>query len=131
MSETTATELLEAVQTFMRDKLLPSLEGFNAYTTRVAVNSLGIVARQLENQAELEELDGVMAKALGLSAEQGSIASQISRLLKSGELSVDGDLYAYFKRRTLIKMAIDNPKYSGYKQAHSQWQECSGSSKPE
>lgn len=131
MSETTANELLEAVQTFMREQLLPSLEGFNAYTTRVAVNSLGIVARQLQNQTELEELDGAMAKALGLSAEEGCIAPQISRLLKSGELSVDGDLFSYFKRRTLIKMAIDNPKYSGYKQALSQWQECSGSEKPD
>ena len=41
MSQTRADELLVAVQDFLRREVLPQLDGFAAYNTRVAANSLG------------------------------------------------------------------------------------------
>ena len=57
MNHTTAAELLTAVRAFLREEVLPQLEGFTAYNTRVAANSLAIVARELEHSLELEALD--------------------------------------------------------------------------
>ena len=57
MSGTESVELLAAVRQFLREEVLPELDGFKAYTTRVAANALGIVARELEMGAGLAELD--------------------------------------------------------------------------
>lgn len=120
MSETTPAELLAAVQQFLRNELLPELEGFKAYNTRVAVNSLKIVARQIEKQSELEQVDKEIADFFQLESHD-DVAQQLSVKLKTGELAFDDRLMQFLKRRTLIKLAIDNPKYSGYQQAAQRW----------
>ena len=43
----TAVELLEAVESFLRDDVLSALDGHLKYQTRVAANVIGIVAREL------------------------------------------------------------------------------------
>lgn len=122
MSATTA-ELLDAVRQFLRQDVLPELEGFKAYNTRVAANALGIVARELEHGAGLAQLDAHIAAQLGLDAAAGAIAAQIARGLRDGTLVADARVMSYLKRRTLLAIAIDNPKYSGLLQARARWGE--------
>lgn len=122
MSATTA-ELLDAVRQFLRQDVLPELEGFKAYNTRVAANALGIVARELEHGAGLAQLDAHIAAQLGLDAAAGAIASHIARGLRDGTLIADARIMSYLKRRTLLAIAIDNPKYSGLLQARARWGE--------
>jgi len=43
----TARELLEAVESFLRDEVMVALDGHAKYQTRVAANVVGIVAREL------------------------------------------------------------------------------------
>jgi hypothetical protein len=121
MSGTQSTELLEAVRHFLRAEVLPELEGFQAYTTRVAANALGIVAREIELGAGLVTLDKEIAVALGLDDQAGSIARQIALGLREGTLPAEGLVLAYLKKRTLLAIAIDNPKYSGLQQAQDSW----------
>ncbi len=120
MSTTTA-ELLEAVQQFLRHEVLPELEGFKAYNTRVAANALGIVARELELGGELAELDARIGEQLNLDAQAGPIGQQIALALRDGTVAVDDRLLAYLRHHTLLALAIDNPKYSGLRQAHARW----------
>ena len=122
MSQTHADELLLAIRTFLRSDLLPQLEGFTAYTTRVAANSLGIVARELQLQPALDSLDETAAVAYNLAPDDGPVARQIALKLRGGELALDADLVQYLKQRTLQSLAIDNPKYSGYRLACERWQ---------
>jgi len=122
MSQTQADELLLAIRTFLRSDLLPQLEGFSAYTTRVAANSLGIVARELQLRPALDSLDETAAAAYKLESDDGPVARQIAIKLRDGELAVNVDLVQYLKRRTLQSLAIDNPKYSGYLLACERWQ---------
>ena len=121
MSQTHADELLLAIGDFLRSDLLPQLEGFSAYTTRVAANSLGIVAREIQLRPELERLDAKAAAAYGMQSEDGPVTRQLALKLKEGELAVDADLVHYLKQRTLQSMAIDNPRYSGYLLARERW----------
>jgi hypothetical protein len=120
---TQGVELLDAVRQFLREQLLPELDGFKAYTTRVAANALGIVAREMQMGAGLAELDARIATALGLDAQAGAIPRQIALGLRDGTLVVDERVLSYLKQRTLLSIAIDNPKYSGLQQARVLWGE--------
>jgi hypothetical protein len=123
MSEMQGVELLDAVRQFLRQEVLPELDGFKAYNTRVAANALGIVAREMQMGAGLVELDAQIATTLGLDAQEGPITVQIARGLRDGTLAVDERVLAYLKGRTLLSIAIDNPKYSGLRQARALWGE--------
>ena len=121
MSTMPGVELLEAVRLFLRQEVLPELDGFKAYTTRVAANALGIVAREMQLGAGLAELDAQIATTLGLDMEAGTISRQIALGLRDGTLPADERVLAYLKQRTLLAIAIDNPKYSGLQQARQRW----------
>lgn len=121
MSQTHADELLLAVGTFLRSDLLPQLEGFSAYTTRVAANSLAIVAREIQLRPELDRLDAKAADAYGMQPDDGPVTRQLALKLRDGELAVNAKLVRYLKQRTLQSLAIDNPKYSGYLLARECW----------
>ena len=122
MSATTSVELLSAVRHFLREQVLPELEGFKSYNTRVAANALGIVARELELGNGLAALDRQMAAELGLDAEVVSIPGHIALALRDGQIAVDKKLLTYLRKRTLLAIAIDNPKYSGLQQARARWE---------
>ncbi len=121
MSQTQADELLLAIKAFLRSDLLPQLEGFSAYTTRVAANSLGIVARELQLRPALDQLDAQAAATYDIEPGGGPVARQLALQLRDGELALDAALVRYLKRRTLQTLAIDNPKYSGYLLARERW----------
>lgn len=121
MSGTDSIELLAAVRQFLREEVLPELDGFKAYTTRVAANAVGIVARELEMGAGLSELDKQIAATLGLDEQAGAVVRQIALGLRDGSLPDNADILAYLRQRTLLSCAIDNPKYSGLQQAKARW----------
>lgn len=123
MTTTESGELLEAVRQFLREEVLPELEGFKAYNTRVAANALGIVARELAHGAKLEQLDAEIAGVLQLRVEDGPVTRQIALALRDGKLVVDLRLLDYLKKRTLASLDIDNPRYSGLSQARELWGE--------
>jgi len=122
MSTTTA-ELLDAVRQFLRQEVLPELDGFKAYNARVAANALGIVAREISLGGGLALLDERIAAQLGLDPQAAPVPVQVARALRDGTLAVDERLLCYLKERTLLSLAIDNPKYSGIEQARSRWGE--------
>lgn len=121
MSQTDPTELLAAVQAFLRQQVLPQLEGFDAYTTRVAANSLSIVSRELRGRAVIAALDAA-AGARWLSAGSADDpARALCLALRERSLTPDADLLAYLRERTLRQMAIDNPRYSGFRLGCERW----------
>lgn len=126
MSQTRAAELLEAVRVFLRGDVLPQLEGFSAYTTRVAANSLAIVLRELELGAELAEIDRRAAEHLGIDPGAGPVAHQLAVRLRDGRAQPDPEVLDYLRRRTLKTLEIDNPRYSGYLQASARWKQDGG-----
>lgn len=119
MSGAKGVELLEAVRQFLRQEVLPELGGFKAYNTRVAANALGIVAREMQLGAGLAELDAQIAAALGLDEQAGAITQQIALGLRDGTLVANERVLSYLQQRTLLSIAIDNPRYSGLQQARA------------
>ena len=123
MSVKQGVELLEAVRQFLRQEVLPELDGFKAYNTRVAANALAIVAREMQLGAGLTELDAQISVELGLDAQAGAVTKKIALALRDGALVADARFLAYLRQRTLLAIAIDNPKYAGLQQASALWRE--------
>lgn len=121
MSQTDPTELLAAVQAFLRQQVLPQLEGFDAYTTRVAANSLSIVSRELRGRDAINLLDAAAGGRWLQDGRSDNPVRDISLALRARSLAVDADLQAYLRERTLRQMAIDNPRYSGFRLGCERW----------
>lgn len=121
---TSAGELLEAVRTFLDDELAPGLDGRARFEARIASNALAIVTRELALDPALRELDAAAAARWGLAAgEEESAVTLLARELRLGACSADAERLAYLRRRTLLRLAIDNPRYSSYLAACERWPE--------
>ena len=115
----TIAELVTAVREFLEEHALPNLEGRNAFHARVAANALAIVARQLELGPEAEAAEQERLRALlGTQGTLDELNRELCRRIRSGDLAInDADLVAHLRTTTLDKVAVDQPKYSGYRRA--------------
>ncbi|MGF7124744.1 DUF6285 domain-containing protein [Rhodococcus sp. AG1013] len=105
----TAAELVTAVREFLADKVIDELDGAMRFHTRVAINALAIVERELEHGAvdtsehrdRLAQLgyadDAGLAEAIRTGREDSRLA-EVKRLVTA---SVEA------------KLRVDNPGYLG------------------
>ena len=103
----TATELLEALREWMERDLLPSVEGRLQFHTRVAINMVEIVAREIELGTPQQLSHSDVMQALGASDD-----ADLAAAIKNGEY--DSDLMSLLNAlRPVIedKVRVANPKY--------------------
>lgn len=112
-------ELVEAVREFLETEVQPSLEGSVAFHTRVAVNVLKIVERELaqgpvlaaEEKARLQNL-------LGHEGELDELANELIEAIRAGSMDVaTPGLTEHLRSTVMAKLAIDNPRYESYRRA--------------
>jgi hypothetical protein len=109
-------ELVGAVEDFLRNVAMKHLEGHAQFHARVSANALAIVKRELElgpGQAEDE-----LARLRGLLGQDGDLDAlnrELCRRMREGEIALEDD--AHLWATTLEKVAIDQPRYSGYQRA--------------
>ena len=119
MDQPSIRELVTAVRDFLETKAMPELKGHTAFHARVAANALGIVARQLEfyDRASEEETKRLMA-LLGHEGALEELNRELCVRLRTGEFTLaTPGLAAHLEATTRDKVAIDQPNYSGLKQA--------------
>ena len=115
----TRDELLEAVAEFLEKRVMPKLDKHTAFHTRVAINVLNIVRRELEHGSRLdaEELERLKS-LLGREGTLEELNAELCRKIQSGDLDRRSkDLMEHLLRTTLGKVSIDQPSYSAYKRA--------------
>lgn len=119
-----SADLIQAVADFLRDQVMPKLEGHLAFHARVASNALEIVKREIEiapaeNMAEAERLKALTGKEGTLEALNQALCAAI----ESGAITLDTPgLKDHLWQTTLTKLAIDQPTYSGYRRGLEEWQ---------
>jgi hypothetical protein len=121
---TTATELLAAVGEFIEREAQPALEGRAAFEARIARNTLAMLRREQALSPALAALDAEAAAWVcvdGGEAGAEPVPVALARALRDGRLSADARTLAYLRRRTLARLAIDNPRYSGFGAAAARW----------
>jgi hypothetical protein len=109
----TVDELLEAVRAFLDDDLLPTLDGRLRFHTRVAVNVLDIVRRELADgpaadEAERERLVALLGREGGLD----ELAAALAQGLRAGDVDPDDPaVVAHLRATAATDVAIANPRH--------------------
>ena len=112
-------ELLVSVRDFLRNDVMDETTGRANFLSRVAANSLDIVLRELTlgpvHQAlELERLQALFQSEEGLEALKRRLVTE----LRDQQISLDNEALQNHLRQTVVnQLAIDQPKYSGFKKA--------------
>ena len=111
-----APELLASVSHFLRDELLPSLNGAQAFNLRVGINAIDLVRRELEQGAEAAARErSRLAALLGGDSGLDAMRSALCRKIASGALTLDQPaLRDHLRATAMDRMAIDQPGYSAY-----------------
>jgi hypothetical protein len=112
----TAAELVDAVTEFLEHDLQPALEGRLAFHTRVAVNALRIVRREMDLGPELDA-----ARRTGLHALLGDdtgdatnreLEVELARRIRDGSLDDRRpELVAYLRATLRLQLDIAHPGY--------------------
>jgi len=112
-SRPTAVELLETVEEFVRNRVLPKLSGHAAFEARVAANLLTIARREIEEGPALSKADTAeLAQFLQSDASADALEAELLTFIRDGDVSDQwNDLIAYLRRRAERGLQIANPKY--------------------
>lgn len=113
----TSLDLLEAVCEFLENKIIPKVDSYTAFHSRVAINTLGIVKREIELGGGLDaEEYKRLSRLLNQKGHLDELNSLLCQKIRDGTIDYrDPDLIDHMKKTTLGKMSIDNPDYSAYK----------------
>ncbi len=111
-----AAELATAVAEFLDKELLPTLEGSKQFNTRVSINALRIVQRELSQPTPESVVAGLKNLPGAKNADHlEALLLDLAERIRSGNLDEnDPALLAVLRQHSLERLAVDNPKYSSY-----------------
>ncbi|MGB1580894.1 MAG: DUF6285 domain-containing protein [Nevskiales bacterium] len=110
-----ASELLRAVADYLEQGLLPDIEGRHRYNTRVSINALRILQREL-TQKDDEALRQRIQKLIASDdSDDEALLIKLAAQIRDGSLSEENPkLLAVLRQISLNRLAVDNPRYSSY-----------------
>tara|TARA_B110000971_G_scaffold221237_2_gene267539 strand:- start:5014 stop:5421 length:408 start_codon:yes stop_codon:yes gene_type:complete len=125
-----ANDLLAAVRRFLTDTAMPQLQGHAAFSARVAGNVLDILAREMAlapgfQKAETRRLRELLDIAPEGNVDLLDLNRQLCSKIASGEINLSSPgLRDHLIKVSMGKLAIDQPRYQGYKTAQANnWSE--------
>ncbi len=112
-------ELTTSVRDFLRADVMGATEGRTSFLARVAANSLDIVLRDAALGPESRRLEHESLKrVLGRDGSRSELLQVLVDSLRDGSMALDHPGLAMHLRESVIRqVAIDQPVYSGYKNA--------------
>jgi hypothetical protein len=103
----TAAELVEAVREFLERDVMTATEGRVQFHTRVAINVLKMVEREIALGADQSAAHAARLASLGVSSER-----ELSDAIASGALDGRLDEVVAVVRATVAdKLSVANPRY--------------------
>ncbi len=114
-------ELVESVRDSLEQELLPGASGREKFLVLVALQSLGIVHRQLTLGPETERLEVKRISALvGASPDTPlqELRRRLCECIREGSLGLEDEALQRHLRHTVVaRIRIDQPRYSGLREA--------------
>ena len=109
----TAAELVGAVREFLERDVMGAVEGRIAFHTRVAVNALGMVERELDLGPDAMRTEHARAVTiLGHDGETRELERELAAKIRAGDLTFDDNTVVEHVRATVRdKLRIANPRY--------------------
>ena len=111
-----ATILLEAAVKFLEEELAPTLPaGYFRFQTRVTINVLNTVRRELELRAAHAAAErGRLSAMLGRAGEVEEMSAELAGRIRDGGISIDDSgLRTHVRQSLADTLAINNPKWVG------------------
>ncbi len=105
--------LLTTATKYMEDELMPTLEGYHRFKTRVTINVLNTVRRELElreTQAKAEHER--LVAMLGHDGDLEVLSRELSERIRKGDVSLDDQrLRKHIKQSLHDALSLSNPKW--------------------
>ncbi|MEJ2133334.1 MAG: DUF6285 domain-containing protein, partial [Gammaproteobacteria bacterium] len=112
-------ELVTSVRDFLRGEVMTATTGRSNFMARVASNSLDIVLREIALGAETKarELERLQA-FFGSQEDLEQLRWRLVKELRDGSQSLEDARLGVHLRETVVnQIAIDQPRYSGFRTA--------------
>lgn len=111
----TAVELLEAIREFLEQDVMSSVEGRVQFHTRVAINALGMLEREVRLGPELDAAERErLAALLGHDADLRTLTIELVTRIRDGSLDDRRDeVVAAVRASVHAKLLVANPDYVG------------------
>jgi hypothetical protein len=111
----TAAELLEAIREFLAQDVMPAVEGRVQFHTRVTINALGMLERELRLGPDLDAAERVrLAALLGHDDDVASLTAELATGIRDGSLDGSRDeVMAAVRESVRAKLLVANPDYLG------------------
>jgi hypothetical protein len=108
-----AAVLLEAAVKYLETELMPTLEGYHRFQTRVTVNVLNTVRRELElRDAQADAERSRLIAMLGHDGDVEALSIELAERIRAGAISIDDPaLRAHVRQSLADALAINNPKW--------------------
>ena len=110
----TGDNLLQTVQSVLREEILPNLPAAQQYSLRMALNAIGIATRQLESGDHVENIE---AATLGdmvdepARDENDTLNHRFARMVRAGRADQDEALQILLWAQTLNRVRESAPRY--------------------
>ncbi|NUR88837.1 MAG: hypothetical protein HOY71_32520 [Nonomuraea sp.] len=105
----TAEQLVAAVRDFLTTDVLPAVEGRVRFHTRVAINVLGMVEREIALGPEQEREHAARLQSLGVADDR-----ELAELIRAGAVD-NAALLDALRAAVHAKLEVANPGYTGGK----------------
>jgi aminoglycoside phosphotransferase (APT) family kinase protein len=107
-----AAELVAAVREFLERDVQGAVNGRVGFHTRVAVNALGMVERELTLGAALDAAARArLATFLGHDGDVSTLVAELARRIREGGLDDDPEALAVTRATVRAKIEVSNPRY--------------------
>lgn len=105
--------LLSAAVKYLEEQLSPTLSGYHRFHTRVTINVLNIIRRELELRESQSAAEGErLAAILGHAGEVKALSDELSDSIRRGAIDLkDTKLRAHLRQSLADALAINNPKW--------------------
>lgn len=102
----TAGELLDAVTGYLREDLLPQMEGAERHRVRIAVHALEVVTRELRLGPEQARWHTARLAGLGFASD-----AELARAIRAGDLADTPELRRVLTEDTADRLRVANPDW--------------------
>ncbi len=109
-----APTLLSAAVKYLEEELSPTLSGYHRFYTRVTINVLNIIRRELELRESQSAAEGErLAAILGHAGEAKTLSDELSESIRCGAVDLnEAKLRAHLRRSLADALAINNPRWT-------------------
>jgi hypothetical protein len=108
-----AKTLLQAATKYLEEELMPTLDGYHRFKTRVTINALNTVRREMElRETQAKGEHERLVAILGHDGDIEALSRELSGRIRKGDFSLeDQALRAHIKQSLADALAINNPKW--------------------